>query len=102
VVSRTIGTSLIFLPLLLTRRLRLSRAALPLVVVAGLLEVFGGAVYVIGAADEVAIAAVVSSQFAAIAAVGGYLLFGERLQRIQLVGVVTVVAAVTLLSAVQA
>jgi drug/metabolite transporter (DMT)-like permease len=102
VVSRTIGTTLIFLPLLLTRRLRLTRAALPLVVVAGILEVFGGAVYVIGAAEEVAIAAVVSSQFAAIAAVGGYLLFGERLQRIQLIGVVTVVAAVTLLSAVQA
>lgn len=100
-VSRTVGVTIIVLPLLLTRRLRLTRPALPLVVAAGLLEVFGGAIYIIAASDGVAVAAVLSSQFAAIAAVGGYLLFGERLQRLQLVGVVVIAIGITLLAALQ-
>ena len=49
----------------LTRRFRLTRPALPLVVLAGVLEVFGGAIYVVAASDGVAVAAVLSSQFAA-------------------------------------
>jgi drug/metabolite transporter (DMT)-like permease len=101
-VSRTVGLTVIVLPLLLTRRFRLTRAALPLVVVAGVLEVFGGGVYVVAASENVAIAAVVSSQFAALAALGGYFLFGERLQRLQLIGVVIVVLGVTALAALQA
>jgi drug/metabolite transporter (DMT)-like permease len=102
VVSRTIGVLLIVLPLLATRRFRLTRPALPLVVAAGILEVFGGAIYVVAASESVAVAAVLSSQFAAIAALGGFFLFGERLQRLQLVGVVTVAIGVTLLGALQA
>jgi len=100
--SRTVGLTVIVLPLLVMRRFRLTRAALPLVVVAGVLEVFGGGVYVVAASENVAIAAVVSSQFAALAALGGYVLFGERLQRLQLVGVVVVVLGVTALAALQA
>jgi drug/metabolite transporter (DMT)-like permease len=101
VASRTIGVLLIVLPLLATRRFRLTRPALPLVVAAGLLEVIGGAIYVVAASGSVAVAAVLSSQFAAIAALGGFFLFGERLQRLQLVGVVTVAIGVTLLAALQ-
>jgi drug/metabolite transporter (DMT)-like permease len=101
-VSRTIGVLLIALPLLVTRRLRLTRAALPLVAAAGVLEVVGGAIYVVAASESVAVAAVLSSQFAALAALGGFLLFGERLQRLQLIGVVTVAVGVTLLGALQA
>jgi drug/metabolite transporter (DMT)-like permease len=101
-VSRTIGVLLIALPLLLTRRLRLTRAALPLVATAGVLEVLGGAIYVVAASESVAVAAVLSSQFAALAALGGFLVFGERLQRLQLIGVVTVAVGVTLLGALQA
>jgi drug/metabolite transporter (DMT)-like permease len=100
-VSRTVGVLLIVLPLLLTGRFRITRPALPLVAAAGVLEVVGGAVYVVAASDEVAIAAVVSSQFAAIAAVAAFFLFRERLQRIQLAGVVTVAVGVTLLAALQ-
>jgi drug/metabolite transporter (DMT)-like permease len=102
VVSRSIGVVLIVLPLLATRRFRLTRAALPLVVAAGILEVVGGAIYVVAASESVAVAAVLSSQFAALAALGGFVLFGERLQRLQLIGVVTVAAGVTLLGALQA
>src|SRR5262249_56404217 len=100
-VSRTIGVTVIVLPLVLTRRFRLTRAALPLVIVSGLLEVFGGGIYVVAASQDVAVAAVVSSQFAALAAIGGFFLFGERLQRLQLAGVVLVAGGVTLLARFQ-
>ena len=101
-VSRTVGVLVIVLPLLVTRRFRLTRAALPLVVLAGLLEVFGGAIYIVAASEGVAVAAVLSSQFAAFAAVGAFLLFGERIQRLQLVGVVVIAIGITVLAAVQA
>lgn len=100
-VSRTIGTGLIALPLLATGRLRLTRSALPLVAVAGVLEVVGGAVYVVAATADIAVAAVLSSQFAAIAAVGAFILFRERLQRLQVLGVALVVVGITLLAALQ-
>jgi drug/metabolite transporter (DMT)-like permease len=101
-VSRTIGVLLIVLPLVLTGRLRLTRRALPLVAIAGVLEVVGGAVYVVAASEGVAVAAVLSSQFAAIAAIGGFVLFGERLQRHQVLGVVTIAVGITTLSWVTA
>lgn len=101
-VSRTVGVTIIALPLVLTRRFRLSRAAVPLVVLAGVLEVFGGGVYVVAASEGVAVAAVLSSQFAAIAAVGAFFLFRERLQRLQVVGVALIAVGITLLAAFQA
>jgi drug/metabolite transporter (DMT)-like permease len=100
--SRTVGVTIIVLPLLLTRQFRLTRQAVPLVVLAGLLEIFGGAIYVVAASTDIAVAAVLSSQFAAIAAVGGFLLFRERLQRLQVVGVLITAIGITALSASQA
>lgn len=100
--SRTVGLLLIVLPLVVTGRFRLTRQAVPLVVLAGLLEVFGGAIYVVAASDGVAVAAVLSSQFAAIAAVGAFFLFRERLQQMQVVGVALIAAGITLLAAFQA
>jgi drug/metabolite transporter (DMT)-like permease len=100
--SRTVGVTLIVLPLILTRRFRLTRSALPLVAVAGVLEVFGGAVYVVAASHGVAVAAVLSSQFAAIAAVAAFFLFRERLHRVQVIGVVTIAVGISALSAFQA
>ena len=100
--SRTIGVFIIALPLVLTRRFRLTRAAVPLVAIAGVLEVFGGGIYVIAAGESVAVAAVLSSQFAAIAAVAAFFLFRERLQRIQVLGVAIIAIGITALAAVQA
>jgi drug/metabolite transporter (DMT)-like permease len=97
--SRTVGVLIIVLPLILTRRFRLTRPALPLVIVAGVLEVFGGAIYVVAATEDIAVAAVLSSQFAAIAAVAAFFLFHERLQRLQVAGVVLIAVGITLLSA---
>ncbi len=55
-----------------------------------------------GATDSIAVVAVLGSQFAAIAAVLAFVLFGERLSRMQLIGVVLIVVGVTLLAAVGA
>jgi drug/metabolite transporter (DMT)-like permease len=100
--SRLVGVTIIVLPLVLTRRFRLTRSALPLVLIAGVLEVFGGAIYVVAASDRVAVAAVLSSLFAAIAAVGAFFLFHERLQRVQVIGVAIIAIGITALAAVQA
>jgi drug/metabolite transporter (DMT)-like permease len=100
--ARVIGVVAFTLPLSATRRLRLTRDAFPLVVGAGICEVVGFFSYTAGARHGVAVAAVLSSQFAAIAALVAYLLFGERLGPVQLAGVGTVLVAVSLLSGVSA
>jgi uncharacterized membrane protein len=79
----------------------LSRRALPLVVVSGILEALGSALYVTGAHASPATAAVLSSQFAAIAAVSAFVLFGERLARIQLAGISLVAIGVTALAIIR-
>ena len=100
--ARLIGIVGVVIPLLIQRRLRLSRAALPLVVIAGIGEVVGSMLSAWGSRESIAITAVMGSQFAALAAVAAFLLFGERLARVQLVGVVLIVAGVTVLAAVSA
>lgn len=100
--SRVIGTLAVTVPLALRSGLRMTREALPLVLVAGVFEVLGFALFAFGARHGIAVSAVLSSQFAAIAAVAAYLLFGERLGRMQLIGVATIVAGVGILSGVQA
>ena len=78
------------------------RRAIPLIVVAGICEVLGFYSYTAGARHGIAVAAVLSSQFATIAAVAAYFLFGERLNRVQLAGVSSVIVGVALLSALRA
>ena len=99
--ARLIGVVVVALPLIVTRRLRLTRAALPLVVASGLFEVVGFAAYAIGSRHGIAVTAVLASQFAALAAVAAYLLFHERLTRPQLVGVTAIAVGVALLTALQ-
>jgi drug/metabolite transporter (DMT)-like permease len=100
--ARAIGTIVLVIPLSAAGRLRLTGRALPLIVASGVCEVLGFFSYAAGARDGIAVAAVLSSQFAAIAAVAAYFLFGERLNRVRLAGVVGVVAGVALLSALRA
>ena len=54
--------------------------------------------YNVGAGHSIAITAVLGSQFSTLGVIGSYVLFKERLGRIQLVGVCTVIVAVSLLS----
>jgi drug/metabolite transporter (DMT)-like permease len=100
--SRVIGVAVVTLPLALRSGLRMTREALPLVLVAGVCEVLGFALFALGARHGIAVSAVLASQFAAVAAVAAYFLFGERLARVQLVGVTLIVAGVGVLSALEA
>ncbi len=99
--ARVIGTVGLAIPLALAGRLRLTRRALPLVVVAGICEVLGFYSYTAGARHGIAVASVLSSQFSTLAAVGAFVLFGERLSRLQLTGLICVIAGVSLLSALR-
>jgi drug/metabolite transporter (DMT)-like permease len=96
---RVVGVCVIALPLALSRRWHMTRAAFPYAVAGGICEVLGFVSYALGARHGLAVAAVLASQFAGIAAVAGYLFFGERLSRVQVIGVVTIVAGVSALSA---
>ena len=73
---------------------------MPLVLVTGVTEVIGIASFAFGAREGIAIASVMSSQFAAIAAVAAVVLLGERLTRVQVVGVMTISVGVAVLAAV--
>jgi drug/metabolite transporter (DMT)-like permease len=100
--SRVIGVAVVTVPLALRTGLRMTRQALPLVLVAGVCEVLGFALFALGARHGIAVSAVLASQFAAVAAVAAYFLFGERLARVQLAGVTLIVAGVGVLSALEA
>lgn len=99
--ARVVGLLVVALPLALTARLTLTRRALPLVVASGLAEVVGFALFALGSRHGIAISAVLASQFGAIAGIGAFFLFRERLARLQLVGVVMIVAGVSVLSVLQ-
>ena len=97
--ARAIGLVIITLPILLSGRLRATRAAMPLLIVAGVGEMLGSTASAWGARESIPIVAVMGSQFAAISAVAAYFLFGERLARIQVAGVILIIVGVTVLAA---
>jgi drug/metabolite transporter (DMT)-like permease len=96
------GTLAVALPLAVTGRMRLTREATPLVITSGVGEVVGFLSYTWGARHGIGVAAVISSQFAAVAAVGAFFLFRERLGRVQVAGVATILTGVAALSAIRA
>ena len=101
-VARLIGVAAFTIPLAIRHRLPISRPVVPLVIIAGVGEVLGTSVYTIGAQGGIAIAAIIASQFATLATVLAYFIFGERLGRLQMAGVGLVVVGVTALSALSA
>jgi drug/metabolite transporter (DMT)-like permease len=100
--ARLVGVMALALPLALSGRLRLTAPAVPLVVASGVCEVAGFYSYTLGSRHGLAIAAVLSSQFAVLALAASYVLFGERLSRVQLAGVGCVIVGVAALSALHA
>ena len=92
----------IAVPLAIAGRLTLTRRALPFVLGAGVAEVVGFALFVLGARHGIAITAVLASQFGAIAAIIAVFLFHERLTRLQVVGIAAIAAGVAVMSALQA
>jgi drug/metabolite transporter (DMT)-like permease len=99
--ARVAGAALVGLPLLLSGRLRFTREAAPFVVLVGLAEVVGVATFALGARDSAPIASVIASQFAGIAAIVAFVLYRERLSRVQVAGVAVIAVGVALLAALQ-
>lgn len=100
--ARVLGVAAVALPLAASRRLQLTRAAVPFVVGSGLCEVVGFASYAIGSRHDIAVSAVLASQFAALAAIAAFFLFRERLTRVQLSGVAAIAVGVAVLTALRA
>jgi drug/metabolite transporter (DMT)-like permease len=98
--ARLTGVLLLFVPLLILGRLRITRSTAPMVIAMGFTEVLGFICFAIGAQYQVAVMSVFSSQFAPIAAIAAYFLFKERLGRLQIVGVAIIVIGVTALALV--
>ena len=99
--ARVAGAALVGLPLLLSGRLRFTREAAPFLVLVGLAEVVGVATFALGARDSAPIASVIASQFAGIAAIVAFVLYRERLSRVQVAGVAVIAVGVALLAALQ-
>jgi drug/metabolite transporter (DMT)-like permease len=100
--ARLLAVAALAVPLVAASRLRLTRAALPFVGLSGLCEVAGFASFAVGARHGIAVSAVLASQFAGLAALAAFVLYGERLGRVQLAGVGAILVGVAILSGLQA
>jgi drug/metabolite transporter (DMT)-like permease len=96
--ARLFGTLLLAAPLASRRKLRITRRTFPLVLAGGAGEVVGLVCYAFAARHQLAVAAVLASQCAAITPIAGFFLFGDRLRRHQVAGIIIVVAGVVTLS----
>lgn len=99
--SRAVGFTFTALPLLATRRLRFARAAAPMVAVAAACEVVGFVFYALGARHGIALAAVLTSLYSALAALGGYVFFSERLGPRAVLGIGAILVGVAALTVMQ-
>jgi drug/metabolite transporter (DMT)-like permease len=99
---RAVGVLAVAIPFALAGRIRLTRRAAPYVIAAGLAEVGGYFSFTFGARHGIAVTAVLGSQFAVLSALAAYLLFGEKLGRLRILGVVVTAVGVAALSALQA
>jgi drug/metabolite transporter (DMT)-like permease len=91
------GVAFLTLPLLLTGRLHLQRPLLPFLAFAGIAEVAGVYAFAWGARESIAVTAVLSSQFAVIAALLAHTV-GERISQRQWLGVGSVTVGVVVIT----
>jgi drug/metabolite transporter (DMT)-like permease len=97
--GRVLGVLVVGIPLLAAGRPEVPRAAIPLVIVCGVVEITGFTSFVIGAQVNIAVTSVLASMFAPMTAIAAFVLFRERLARRQIAGVVLVVIGIALLGA---
>jgi drug/metabolite transporter (DMT)-like permease len=98
VVSR-ITAVIVMLPALVSPgAFRLPRSLIPWVVATSALDLVGYAFFLLGAQHGVAIAAVLASQYAMVAVIGGLLVYRERLTPLQGLGVLTTMVGVAMLA----
>ncbi len=96
--ARTVGVVVVALPLIARGAARIDRRTVPYLLVAGFGEVCGMTLFVLSSAYGVAQAAVLTSQYGAVAALIGVVVLKERLRVIQLIGIVVILLAVVLMS----
>ncbi len=101
-LPRSLGVLVLTVPMALAGRIRMTRRAVPFVLLSGVCEIVGLASFTLGARHGIAVAAIIGSQFAALAAVAAYFLFGERLRRVQIAGVAAILVGVAVLTGLQA
>ena len=99
--ARVVGTAVVAVPLVALGRLRMTRAALPFVVATGIAEVVGFSLFTLGAREGIAVASVLSSMFAPVAAIAAFVVFRERLGRRQIAGIALIALGVAALGIVQ-
>ncbi|MBS1881443.1 MAG: EamA family transporter [Actinobacteria bacterium] len=93
VVVRAIPLALALAVCLYRRSFLPPRSAWIWILICGVVDGIGWTAYLLGARHSLAVAAVVSSQYAAVAVLGGVVVLGERLGRRELVGIAALVAA---------
>ena len=96
--ARLIGVVILVLALAASARPLTSPRLGRLAIGAGVCEVLGALMFAWAARDGIAVASVVSSQFAALAAVGAFVLFRERLVGRQVLGVAVLAAGVAMVA----
>jgi drug/metabolite transporter (DMT)-like permease len=102
VPARLCGSLIFTAPLLVTRKLRVTRTTFWLCFAAGCAEIVGILSYAFGARKNIAIAAVLAAQFAALTPLAAFLLFKERLNKRQILGIGVVVVGVAIVSLIDA
>jgi drug/metabolite transporter (DMT)-like permease len=95
---RVIGVAFITIPAVATGRLRVTRPALPFVILGGACEVGGFLAFAWASGGGIAVSSALAAQFGTIGAIVAWLWFGERLSRSQWVGVAAVAIGVVLLA----
>ena len=99
--ARVVGMVFVAVPMVVLGRLQMTRAALPFVVATGIAEVVGFSLFTLGAREGIAVASVLSSMFAPIAAIAAFVVFRERLGRRQIAGIVLIAVGVAALGFIQ-
>lgn len=99
--ARLTGVLLVVLPLAFQGKLKVPIKLLPTVILVGICDIGGIALYSIGAEFNVTVTAVVASQMAPLAAVFAYIVFREKLGKGQIAGIFIIILGVSILSLIQ-
>lgn len=99
--ARLLGVVTIALPMIIGRRLPVRDRAVLFAAGAGVIEIVGFLGFLWGARESIAVAAVLATQYAVIATILSWILFKERLSRMQLLGIAIVLGGVVLIAAGQ-
>lgn len=91
---RLVGTVFLAIPLLLARRLPMRRVAVIPVGVVAVAEIAAFVTYSLGAQESIAITAVLASQFAPLTTLFAWVVYKERLGRVQVIGIALILVGV--------